>query len=376
MITVNQKIGTRRVSFTPSFYKRAYEQWKTGTHKDLIAMMREAETDSMVIGALQGRKAGFMRDLNFRPFSDDDSDQERADFIKEVFSRLKTRRLFKAIMQARQYKYSVIDFSWEVIDGRQVPVSFKAFEQKYFRYDPDDDELKIDFGNELRELPPETLLCESDEVPFMLPVLRDFILKEFGLEAWAAFIETFGEGIIIGYYPPGSSDDVKTALDNAVNKIASSSRGTAPKGTDIEIKESSRTTGDHEKFKDAADKGISISILGHANAVQQSGGMQVGQNDAPFKVSQNIANDDLFFIDECIDQLVQTIVDRNFADGRYPSAVTGKPDPLGVKERRENIRLAWDHGILINPNEYRKLGIEVYEDQEPVHKTDPFNFNN
>lgn len=376
MISVNKKIGTRRVTFSPSFFKRAYRQFKNGSHRQLIAMMKESRTDSMVLGCLQGRKAEFMRELQIEPFDPDDSrDQERADFYKEIFSRLKTRSLFKAIMQARMYKYSVIDFEWDVIDGRQVPTRFKHFEQKYFKYDIEGDgRLKIDNNNRLEEIPEETLVCESEDMPFMLPVLRDFILKEFGLEAWASFIENFGEGMIIGYYPPNASDKIKEELDDAVNTIAASSRGTAPKGADIDIKESGKSTGDHQKFTEASDDGISISILGHANAAKQSN-TQIGQNTSSFKPMQHISIDDLYFIDEWIDELVKTIHDRNFGDSRYPGCVTSKPDQIGMEERRKNLKLQYEMGFAVHPEDLRKLGNKVSQDEEPKIKTDPFGYS-
>lgn len=377
MIAVNKDINNyiQRVSFTPAFYSRAYQSYKNGSHRELIAMMKEAATDSLVSGCIQGRAAGFMRDLQIKPFDPDNTqDQERADFYKEVFSGLRTRSLFKAIMQARAYKFSVIDFEWDMIEGRQVPVRFKFFDQKYFGYDPQDDVLKIDRNNSYEDIPPDALVCESEDTPYMLPVLRDYILKEFGLEAWASFLENWGEPLVIGYYPPGSSPDVKEAVDSAVNTIAGSSRGSAPKGSEIDIKESGRGSGDHKEFlKDACNKGIAISILGHANAVEQSTA-QIGQNDAPFKPMQFISIDDLYYIDEQIDALVKNIHNRNFGDQRYPSCVTAKPDQIGMKERRENLRLAYNMGFLIHPDDIRKLGVQIDPEEEPQRKQDPFNF--
>ncbi len=369
-------MSVRRVSFTPGFYKRAYQSWQSGAHRELIAMMKEAQTDSLVAGCLQGRKAGYMRELQIQPFDADNAqDQERAEFYQELFKRLKVRSLFKAIMKARLYKYAVIDFEWAVIDGRQVPIHFEYFDQKYFAYDiRGDGQLKIDHNGVLVEIPPEVLVCETDEQPVMLPVLRDYILKEFGLEAWASFLETFGEGMIIGYYPPGSNDDIKQALDDAVNTIAMSSRGTAPKGTEIEIKESSKNTGDHKDFTQSANTGIAISVLGHANAVQQSTA-QIGNNDAPFKPMQFISIDDLYFLDECLDELIKTIHNRNFGDSRYPNVITAKPDQIGMKERRANLQLAYNMGFGIAPADVRKLGIDIDPEAERQFKTDPFQYN-
>ena len=374
MIAVNKKIGTSRVTFTPAFYKRAYEAYKRGSFREIISMMKEAETDSLVSGCIQGRRAGYMRDFHIQPYDADDSrDQERADFYKQVFQGMRLRSLFKHIMQAKKYTYSVIDFEWETTESSLVPVGFEFFEQKYFRYDPEDKKtLKIDFGDkDLRDIPETALVCESEDMPFMLPVLRDYILKEHGLEAWASFIENWGEAMIIGYYPPGVGDEFKKDLEDAVNNIASSSRGTAPKGSEIEIKETNRTTGDHKDFKEAADTGIAISILGHANAVQQSSGLHVGENMAPFQPMEHISIDDLYFLDENMDQLIKIIHDQNFGDGRYPRFMTDKPDQIGLELRMKILDMTWRHGGVIPPTEYRKLGIDI-ENETPLSRTDPF----
>lgn len=376
MIAVNKKIGTTRVRFSPDFYRRAYKAYKNNDHREIIQMMKEAETDSLVSGCLQGRRAGFLRDFHLQPYDRENSaDQDRADWYRSLFKTLKMRSMFKAIIQARKYKYSVIDFQWEVIDNRLVPVSFKHYDQKYFRYDPDEpDLLRIDFGlKDLREIPEQALVCESEDMPFMLPVLRDYILKEFGLESWASFLENFGEALIIGYYPPGASDEFKKEVDDAVNSIAAASRGSMPKGSEVDIKESNRSTGDHKSFKDTADTGIAISILGHANAVQQSSGMHVGENMAPFRPMEFISIDDLFFIDEQMNRVIRLIDDQNFGDGRYPTFMTDKPDQMGLELRMKVLDMTWRHGGVIPPQEYAKLGITI-ENEEPLQRTDPFRY--
>jgi len=368
MIVVNAKIGSPRVSFTPSAYKTVYNEYEQGVYGNLIAMMKRAALDSYIAGCLMGRRAGFMREFNILPFSDAASDIERAQIIQNMIRRLNYRNLFKAIQEALLMKFKVIDFDWEVQEGLQMITGFKAFEQKYFRYK--DGLLMIDFGNDLRQIPPETLVCESDETPVMLPVLRDYILKEFGWEAWAGFVETFGQGIILGKYPPGAGADIKTDLQTAVDAIARSSRGTLPDNTDIDIRESNRTTGDHQKFVEAADKGIAITILGHANAVEQSKGLQVGENLTSFEVKGEIAKDDMYYIDSQMQKLVHTICIRNWNDGKEPFFQTDKSDPVNVTEWIDVLDTAYSHGVILNPAEYQKLGLQIYPEQKPLQKQD------
>ncbi|MEQ9309694.1 MAG: DUF935 family protein [Balneolaceae bacterium] len=374
MINVKKNIGQSRVSFSPSFYKRAYDAFKNGSHRELISMMKEAETDTLITGCLSGRQAGYQQMLSFEPFDpDNDQDKERAEWFQKVFKKLKQRTLFKAIMNAKKYKFQVIEFEFPLIEGLRQPISFEAWDQKYFVYDiKGDGKLKIDQNKKLEDIPDGVLVVESDDMPIMLPPLKDYILKEFGVQAWASFIETFGEGFIIGYYPAGSGDDIKQELDTAVNALAASSRGTAPKGTEIEIHESKRNTGDHEKFVKAGEKGIAISICGHANAVEQSGA-QIGESSAPFKPAQNISIDDLYFIDEAINELIQITYDLNWTDQRYPTAITAKPDSIGMEERRKNLDMWYRMGFTINPAEGKKLGIMVDPDDEP-QKNNPFGY--
>lgn len=369
MIKINKRIGSPSVSFTPNRYQTVVKQWKQGIYRELIEMMKTATLDSHVAGCLIGRKAGFQKDFNIIPYSDTDPDKERAEWIRSVLNNLNMRALFKSIHEAALFKFSVIDFEWEVIDQKQVPVNFKKFDQKYFRYDPKDNyKLKIDHGRNLEDIPGDVLVCETDEVPVMFPVLRDYILKEFGLESWASFIETFGEPWIIGKYPPGSQQDVKDELKAGLTALAQSSRGIMPDTTEIEIKETSKGTGDHKDFREVCDTGISISILGHENAVQQSKGLQIGENIGSYKVKREIAVDDMFFIDPNVQKIIRNIIDRNFGDGKYPKFQLDKSEPVNKKEMLDILDTAFRHGLKISPDEYRKLGLFVYDDQEPLEK--------
>ena len=375
MLKVNKKIGLTNILFNPARYKTVFNQYQKGIYREIIAMMKRTIADSHVAGCLLGRDAGYQKEYNLIPYSEAKPDIERSKWIRSILDNINTRSLFKAIHEARKYKFSVIDFDWQIKDNKQIPLSFKKFDQKYFRYDPNDNyqTLKIDFGNLLKDISPDVLVCESDEMPIMLPVLRDYILKEFGLESWASFLETFGEPFIFGKYPSGCDPKIKEELEAGIETMASSSRGTMPIGTEIEVVETSRTTGDHEKFKDTADKGISIGLLGHENAVTSGKGLQVGENLSSYKVKREVAVDDLFFIEPFMQRLINQIIDRNFGDGKYTRFQTDKSEPLDLNKHSKMLDMAYSHGVKLHPDEYRKLGLYIYDDQEPIQKSaNPF----
>lgn len=367
-LNVNRKIGTPTVRFNPHFYKQAYAQYRNGIYRDVIEMINRAEIDSHVAGCLTGRRAGFQKGFTVVPYDDDASDIERATWLTNVIKNLRHRRLFKDIQKAVLKKFSVLDFEWEIIDSRQVPVSYTWYEHKFFKYDLDDGILKIDHGRRLEEIPPEALVCEIQETPILLPVLRDYILKDFGLEAWAGFIEVFGEGIILGKYPPGVNKEFRDELETGIESLARSSRGTIPEGSNIDVIESQRTTGDHDRFVEVANDGIAISILGHANAVQQSKGLQVGENLTAYEVKREVAVDDMYFIEECMQNFIRIVVERNFGDGRFPTFEMDKKPPIDMKLQLDILDTAYNHGLVIDPSEYAKLGLIIQPDQDFIQK--------
>ncbi len=368
MITVSKRINKPRVSFNPRGFRQARKRLDEGDPRPLITMMKEAAVDSHVTGCLTGRTAGYKRPFTLTAYDDQAGSAERRDWFSGVLQRLHLRELLEAVHAGRLYVYNVIDFTWEVVEGRQVPTSFEEFDQKHFRYDEQTGELGIDFGRELRPLPPEALISENRKMPVMLPVLRDFILKKFGLEAWSSFLENFGEAFIFGKYPPGADEKFKQQLEDGVNALASSSRGIAPDGSTIEVIESARTTGDHQDYDRRCNAGIAIALLGHANAVQDSDGMQVGQNLTAYEVRFEIAVDDCHFIEPYVNRLISVIGDRNFADGRYPRFELSKVRPVDVRQHAEIIDMAFRHGVPIDPDEYRKLGIYVEEGNGPFQR--------
>lgn len=325
-------------------------------------MMKESTNDDHISGCLLGRRSGIQKRWSLTP--NDENQKNRIEWLESVLTSLDTRTLFKKIHEAKLYGYSVVDFDWDIIDGRQTPVDYKFFDQKYFKWDDDHESLLIDTGKNGKEIPEETLVCIYKEKPIMLPVLRDYILKEFGLESWASFLETFGHDIIIGYYPPGATKEDKDALQTALDAIAESSRGTAPENANIDTIGTNKNTSEHQDFVDSCNTGISISLLGHENAVKESSGMQVGENLTPYQAKHEIAVDDLYYIDNCMQQVINTIWDRNFGNRSYPIFQTDKNKAIDPDDLRESLDLAHRHGVAIHISEYEKLGLKVKKDEQ------------
>mgnify|MGYP000870751813 FL=1 len=129
MLELNRQIGTISTSFTPQFYKKALDSATHGNYRQLIAMFDYAETDSWIQGCLEGRLDGFKRRWTLNEASDDLIDVEVKEFVLSVFNNLDMRDLFEKIWEARIRKYKVIDFDFEVINGKQVITKFNDYHQ-------------------------------------------------------------------------------------------------------------------------------------------------------------------------------------------------------------------------------------------------------
>ena len=243
-----------------------------------------------------------------------------------------------------------------------MPVEFEEVDYWHFRYN-DDDVLGIEDGYDVRPIPDNALVCEQRGIMHMLPVLRDWILADFGIEAWSSFLENIGEPFLLGRYPPGVDDDFKDEVQDAVDSVARSARGIAPEGTDIEHIESSRSSADHQAYREDAKKGISVALLGHENAMSDEGGVNVGGQDGSMQVRDDIALGDIRFIEPIVQRFVDLVVSKNFADGQAPTFALEKPETIDRQQLMDALNMAWRMGAPVSGSDLRKLGIDVPPDE-------------
>lgn len=370
MLAVSKTVFRPKVTYDATGYRKARKEYERGDARKLIQMMLDASLDTHVQGCLIGRNAGYKRSFSIVSFDDTETDNRDRDWLAGVLQRLGVWDLLEEIHDARKYLFKVVDFRWEMIDGRDVPVGLRGFEQHHFRRDRETGILMIDHGNRLEAIPEDALVIEYHKTPLMLPVLRDYILKEFGLEAWSAFMENWAEPFILGRYPMGATPAFKEELEEGINDMAASSRGIAPQGSDVEIKESARGTGDHNLFEDRCNTGISIGLLGHANAVEDSGGINVGGIQTGYQVRFEVAVDDMRWVEPHVQEVIRRIWDRNIGNGRYPRFELNKQPQVDPRVHTDTVRQWFEMGLKIHPDEARKAGLYVYEDQEPLTKPD------
>lgn len=364
-LNVSARATRPKARYEPTFYRKAKKAYDRGRPAKLIELMRGSREDSHVAGCVMGRRAGLQRPWSIEPYDDSPESVRRAEWATQVITGLKPRRLFKKILEARLMIFSVMDFEMEVVDGLMTPISFAWYEPHFFRYESG--VLGIDHGTRWEALPDEALVCEADEQPVMLPVLRDYILKEFGIEAWASFMEDWGDAFLIGEYPMGASSEFKKALNEGLRDLGISKRGSVPQGGAVKVVESSKGTASHQSFTNECNAGMSIALLGHRNAVEQSpGSMQIGENTSAFKVREEVSDDDVGFVDECMADFLRILWRPNFADGTEPTFRFSVRERVDREDLRRSMEMAYRHGVTLEVENYRRLGLLIAEGQEAI----------
>ncbi len=357
--------ASNTVSFTPAGYRAAANALKSGSYAPLIAMLKECESDGFVYGCLQARDGAIDRAWDVRAYSQDKADRERADWLWQVMDNLGVHDLTTSVANALLFLYQVVDFKWELQDGKWVPVQMVHLGQQYFRYNNDiPPALVIDKGRSGEEIPETCIIAEINKdkrTPVMLSVLKNYILLNFGEQSWASFLENFGEGIILGKYPDGADDKTRNETQTAVDNVAASSRGIMPESSTLEVIESKRGTGDHKDFKWSIEEEISIALLGHSDGVRKSQ-TQIGANDEAFKVGNRVANGVMSFAEKYINRWIRTLWKLNFGDKRYPTFEMSKYEEFDAKDWRDSLRLLYDMGVPVVRSNLEKLGVDLPED--------------
>jgi phage gp29-like protein len=368
VLVINKNIGSINVAFTPEYYKRAYSSWLNGDYRYLLALIDRAETDSFISGCLAARHLGYKRKFQMQPATDSAYDKEIAEFVQEVFNNLFMREFFEDMIDARMKYYSVISLEWDIANGKQIPVYAEKLAQKYFRYDPKDNILKVDWGKTLKEIPADSaFVLESSRKPIMLNVLKNYIMKEFGEQNWSSFLERFGEPFIFAFVPPNADKETLDNVDSSLKKMASSTTGRFPKGTELKIEEAQRSTGDQQKYLQTCMEGISLALLGHKDAAGSDSKMQIGDNTSGIEVKKGIAIDDIFWIEEKITTFIKMIVNRNYNTSVYPKLIIDKSDAIDAKTKLQAAEQAIEGGAQIAPEFYKDMGIPIVS-EDPIQK--------
>ncbi|SEO98221.1 DUF935 domain-containing protein [Propionispora vibrioides] len=331
------------------------------------------EKDPHLFSVMQTRKNTVLGlDWEIIAYSDDERDQEIAKFVGNILYNLQDfEDAILDLLDAIGKGFSVSEIMWAIEDGAAVPIHLKWRHQKKFRYDQLDN-LRLLTEENLStgiEIPPNKFIIHQYKArsgsPARAGVYRVcvwmYLFKNFTVKDWVAFAEVYGMPIRLGKYEPGTSQEEKNALLQAVLQIASDAAGIISKNTEVEFIQAIKQDGD--VFKNLAqfcNTEISKAVLGQtmSSDIGDSGSYAASKTHA--EVRQDILESDCKGVSKTIRRdLIRPLVLFNYGDDkRLPYLKFHYEKPEDQEKEATKYKTLAEIGLpLATEHLYEKFGI-------------------
>lgn len=233
------------------------------------------EKDPHLFSQLQTRKNAVTGlDYEVIPFSDDEADKEIAEFARQEIESLENLEdVLLDLLDAIGKGIAISEIIWAYDEGKVTVKDIKWRHQKRLFWN-ENDILKIttkDFPSGI-EIPENKFIIHRYKArsghPSRAGVLRVvawmYLFKNYDIKDWVSFCEVFGMPLRLGKYNPSASEEDKLALMRALVQIGTDAAGIIPDGTEIEFKESAKTTSInvYETLARFCDEQVSKAVLG------------------------------------------------------------------------------------------------------------------
>lgn len=249
------------------------------------------EKDAHIFAEISKRKRAVSgRSWAVLPGDDAPRSLEAADFCQRVLDDLGVEDLLLDLGDAIGKGFSCLELIWDFSSGQGRVVRAEQRPQGWFTYLPQrPGELRlIDGTAEGVGLPPLKWIIHRHRArsgsPYRAALYRVlawlYLFRNYGLKAWAQFVEGFGIPLRVGKYPPGTPEEEQARLLEAVSSIASEAAVVIPEGMAIDIVEAAGSRGNpHRDFLEWSEREISKAILGATltSSAQGSGSYALGQ---------------------------------------------------------------------------------------------------
>lgn len=293
------------------------------------------EKDPHLFSQLQTRKNA-VTGLDFEVIAagDDPIDREVEEFIKNQLAAIENmEEIFMDLLDAIGKGIAISEIIWDYSAKDEIYFvkAVKHHPQKLFFWD-EDDRLKMI----TKDHPEGEFLAKRKFIihkykarsghPSRAGVIRVvswmYLFKNYALKDWSTFAEVYGMPIRLGKYDVSASEADKIQLMETLYRLASDAAGILPTNSDIEIKESQKTTSVEvfEKLARYADEQISKAVLGQT-LTSDSGSGSYAQSKTHNEVREDLLLADCKALAATIKRdLLTPMVQLNFGvDVRVPT---------------------------------------------------------
>lgn len=323
-------------------------------------------------------------DIKVTPASDDKKDIEIAeavntDIVKNKHAKIS--QLIRDCLDALAKGFAVSEIIWDTGGGTWKPCRYIFRDPRWFQYDKQNGKhvmLRDTVTNELHELSPfkyvihEPHLISGTQITsgLALPALFYFMIKNFDVTSWAAFIDRYGFPIRLGKYGAKATEDDIRTLKRAVASIGADFGAVIPESAEIEIIQASsakESADAYERLATWVDKQISKLVLGQTMTTDE--GSSRAQSQTHEQVREDIAKSDIAQLEDTLNaMLVVPYVNFNFSEQEsYPTITLYKPDEKNVEQIISAVEKLGSQGLRVKADEIRELlGLSAPDEKDEV----------
>lgn len=300
---------------------------------ELFNEMEEKSTH--IFSVFQTRKLAVVKnDLEVLAASDRYEDQEIAEFVRANITALPdfTQDLTDAL-DAIAKGFSALEITWDVAGGEVRIEDLEWKSQRRFTYNwwSAASTLRILTDEEpIRgiEIPDNKFVihqCRARSgAPSRQGLLRTcawmYLFANYAVKDWVAFAEIYGMPLRLGKYKPGTKQEDKDVILEALTNLGSDAAALIPEGATIEFKEAISGGADvYLALSTFCNKEISKAVLGQTATTEDTPG-KLGAAPEKSQVRQDLVEADSRALENTLrDQLVKPLVDFNFGiQENYP----------------------------------------------------------
>jgi phage gp29-like protein len=340
------------------------------------------EKDTHLFSQLQTRKNAVTGlDFEILPFSDEEHDKRICDFVKrEIESIESIDEIFMDLLDAIGKGFAINEIMWAVEDNKVVIKEIKNRHQKKFFWDYKDifkvmtEEYPMGI-----ELPKNKFIMHrykarsghTSRAGLLRVVAWMYLFKNYDVKDWVSFCETFGMPLRLGKYNTATSPEDKAALMEALVRLGTDAAGIISDDTEIEFKESAKTTSVnvYEALAEFCNREMSKAILGQT-LTSDSGGGSYAQSKTHNEVRHDLTVADCKALAQTIRRdLIKPLVLFNFSESkRIPKVKFACEVPEDAEKNANTYSiLIKDIGLKISHKHlYEKFGIPKPEEGEEV----------
>lgn len=302
-----------------------------------IVVYDEVKRDSQVSSCIIGRLAGVQK-LKWK-LEQNNASARAVEIITSILNSVKMHNLYREILDAVFYGYSIQEIVWAPVDGIIKPVKIEQKPHEWFGFDSDNILFRRDGGFD-NWVPAEQFkfLLSRNNASYKNPYGEGLLsmcfwpvtFKKGGIQFWAIFLEKFGMPHIYAKLPSSATAEQRSDLLMTLHRMIRDAVAVIPDNSSIDFMESKITGSSdlYERYARYHDGEISKVILGHSAAADAIPG-RLGGEDVSLTVREDLVDSDALLICETLNELISWIHQLN------PSL--GKETPKFVLYEKEGV---------------------------------------